>query len=237
MTISEPRFYTDEEVALILREAGEAAHTADSPGGIRSSSSGLSLEQLKSAAAEAGLDPSLVERAALRITTRDPVSLLERAAGGPRRHRETIRLTTSMSEKTSARLLSAIRAAAEVPGEGRADASGFFWHGWYRGTRLSVTAHEDSEGTRVQILAERGAPMFQTLFWSQFAIVMAFWMLAPEVNSVPDLVVLAAIPTGVLAAARALWKSSSRKVRERIAALLDAVRKSAASGGEGDRMG
>ena len=230
LTISEPRFYTDEEVAIILREAAESA---DSPARIRASSSGLSLEQIKVAAAEVGLDPSAVERAALRIAQRDPASFLERITGGPRRQRETIHLATRMNEKTSARILSAIRAAAEVPGEGGADASGFFWHAWYRGNRLSVTAHEDAQGTRVQVLLDRTAQMVQVLIWSQFAIVLPFWMLVEEINSVPEVLILtAAIPIGVVAAARAYWKSSTRSLRERIAVLLDAVRESS-SGGEG----
>jgi len=95
---------------MILREA---AQSADSPAAIHASSSGLSLEQIKAAAAE-----------------------------------------------------------AEVPGVGHADASGFAWHGWYRANRLSVTAHEDSQGTRVQILLDRAAPMVGTLLASQFVIVM-----------------------------------------------------------------
>src|SRR5688572_30513693 len=94
-TISdEARLYTDEEVAMILREA---AQSADSPAGTRTSSSGLSLEQIKAAAAEAGLDPVLVERAALRISQRSSESFFARVAGGPLRHRETIRVPTALS--------------------------------------------------------------------------------------------------------------------------------------------
>jgi hypothetical protein len=222
--------YTDEEVAMILREA---AQSADSPAGRHAASSGLSLKQIKAAAAEAGLDPSLVERAALRIAEREPASFLERAAGGPRRHRETIHLDTAMSEKTSARLLSAIRAAAEVPGEGRADASGFSWHAWYRANRLLVTAHEDSKGTRLQILLDRSAPMVQTLIWSSITIVLWFATAIEDINSSPEVLVLFAVPIGVVAAARAYWKSSTRSLRKRIAELLDAVRESPPTGGDG----
>ena len=226
LTISEPRLYTDEEVAMILREA---AQSADSPAEIHASSSGLSLDQIKAAAAEVGLDPSLVERAALRVTPRDPESFLQRAAGGPLHHRATIHLATAMSEKTSARLLAAIRAAAEVPGEGRADASGFFWHAWYRANRLSVTATEDSQGTRVQVLLDRTAPMINTVLVSLLAIVMPIWMRIEN----PGLLALAALPIGVLAAARMYWKASTRSLRERIAMLLDAVRESPPTGGDG----
>jgi hypothetical protein len=221
--ISNLRLYTDEEVSAILQEAAQSTNT---PAGTRTSSTGLSLEQIKEAAAEAGLDPSLVERAALRLTQRSPESLLERAAGGPLRHRETVYLPTRMNKQASTRLLSAIRAAAEVPGQGSADESGFSWHGWYRGNRLTVTAHEDSQGTRVQVLLDRGASRFQTVFWSTFAIVMPIWAMIESIDSIPEMLTLAAIPIGVLAAARAYWKSSTRSLRERIALLLDAARES-----------
>ena len=98
------RLYTDEEIALILKEA---AHSAASPTATRSPSAGLSLQQIKAAAAEAGLDPALVERAALRIPQRGSESFFERAAGGPLKFRETIDLPMAMREEVSTRLLSA----------------------------------------------------------------------------------------------------------------------------------
>ena len=208
---------------MILREAAQSAESAP---GTLASSSGLSLEQIKAAAAEAGLDPALVERAALRISQRGSESFFVRAAGGPLRHRQTIRLPVTMSEEVSTRLLSAIRAAAEVPGEGSADASGFSWHAWHRSSRLSVTAHEDSRGTRVQVLVDRTSALVLTVVFSQFAVVMPIWMLIEMIDSYPELLALAAIPTGVLAAARAFWKSSTRSIRERTAVLLDALRDS-----------
>ena len=231
--MSEPRLYTGEEVAKILREV---AASADLPAGRRAFSSGVSLEQLKAAAAEVDLDPSLVERVALRLARRDPESFLERAAGGPVRHRDTIHLATRMSTKMSTHLLSAIRAAAEVPGEGRADASGFFWHAWYRANRLSVTAHADSQGTRVQVLLDRTAPMVNTVLVALVVIVLSISMLVEQVDSYPTLLALAAIPIGVLAAARAYWKSSTRSLREWSAVLRDAVHDSPPTGGDGGEV-
>ena len=204
----------------------EAAESADSPTVTPASSSGLSLEQIKAAASEAGLDPALVERAALRISQRSSESFFARKSGGPLRHRETIRMPTALSAEVSTRLLSAIRAAAEVPGEGRADTAGFSWHAWFRSSRLSVTAHEDSRGTRIQILVDRTSAMVMTVFWTQLAIVMLAWMSVEAIDSVQEVVALAATSTGLVAAARALWKSSTRVVRERIAVLKEAVHES-----------
>lgn len=219
----ETRLYTDQEIAIILREA---AQSADSPARTRASSSGLSLEQIKAAAVEAGLDPALVERAALRISQHGSESFVARVAGGPLRHRQIIRLPVAMSTEVSTRLLSAIRAVAEVPGEGRADSSGFLWHAWYRSSRLSVTAHEDSRGTRLQILVDRTSAMVLTLFFTSVAVVMPTWMVIEAIDSYPDLLAWAAIPTVVVAAARTLWKSSTRSIREQAAVMLDAVRES-----------
>ena len=218
--------YNDEEVALILREA---AQSANSPAGTLGASSGLSLRQIKAAAAEAGIDPALVEQAALRILQRSSESFFERVAGGPIRHRHTIRLPIKMSKETSTRLMSAIRATADKPGKGHADSSGFSWHE-DGANRLSVTAHEDSQGTRVQVLVDRSRVLGVTVYASLIVSVMPLWMLIPAVDSYADLLVLSAIPAGVLAVARAFWKSSTRSIRDRMAVLLDAVRQSPSTG-------
>ena len=49
---------TDEEFALILRKAAELAET---PSATSRSAGGLTLDEMKAAAAQAGLDPLLVE--------------------------------------------------------------------------------------------------------------------------------------------------------------------------------
>jgi hypothetical protein len=55
---------------------------------------------------------------------------------------------------------------------------------------------------------------------------MPIWMLIDSVDSIPEVLVLGVIPLGVLAAARAYWKSSTRSIRERMAGLVDAIRES-----------
>jgi hypothetical protein len=220
----EPKLYSDEEIALILREATQSAESlAPTP----AAASGLSLAQIKAAAAEAGLDPVLVERAAHRLSHRGSESFFERLAGGPLKHRETIQLPIALSEEVSTRLLSAIRAAAEVPGKGSADASGFAWHAWYKGSPLSVTAHEDSKGTRIQLLVDRTGSMVRRLFYTQFAVLMSVWMFIEELDTLPEfLTSIVLIPIGIVAAARAFWKSSTRATQERVAVLANAVRDS-----------
>ena len=228
-TIHDARVYTDQEVAIILREAAQAA---GSSAGQAPASSGLSLEQIKAAAAEAGLDPMLVERTALRIAQRRDESLLERVAGGPRRHREVIRVPTGMSPEVSSRVLSAVRAAAEVPGEGRADAVGFAWHAWSRANKLSVTAHEDSRGSRIQILVDRTRALVTTVLAALLVVVMAGSQMVGSISDLADLLATVLVPTVVVATARVYWKFSARAIRDRMAALADAIRESLATGDE-----
>ena len=75
------RVYSDEEFALILRKAAELSEPSDArshpPGG-------LTLAEMKAAAAQAGFDPALVERAArlLRSNATAAPSFVERLVGG-----------------------------------------------------------------------------------------------------------------------------------------------------------
>lgn len=52
----EQRIYSDEEFALVLRKAAELSARTDRPG---FSPEGLTLAEMKAAAAQAGLDPAL----------------------------------------------------------------------------------------------------------------------------------------------------------------------------------
>ena len=220
----DPKVYSDDEVAIILREA---ARLADSPRTTIDATSGLSLQQIKAAASEAGLDPVFVERAALRLSQRGSESLFERVIGGPVRHRESIHLPVSPGDAVSAHMLAALRAHADILGEGRADASGFYLRGLSRGNRVSVAAHAEQSGTRVQVLVDRSALLFQTLFFANVGIVMWLLIVVESIGSYPEALAVAAVPIGVLAAARAFWKSSTRAVQGRTAMLLETVRDAA----------
>lgn len=76
---SGPRRYSEKEVGLILRRATElqrAEPAARDP-------AGLSLRELEEIAAEAGIDPALLRRAANELHTLEPPTLGSRLAGAP----------------------------------------------------------------------------------------------------------------------------------------------------------
>src|SRR5689334_1826213 len=106
------RVYTDEEFALVLRKAAELARSAE-PG---TPSTGLTLAEMKSAAAQAGVDPALVERAARMLGANTSTSSIVRLIGGPLRHEHDVRIAMTLDDESAARLLSAVRISATLAG-------------------------------------------------------------------------------------------------------------------------
>jgi hypothetical protein len=220
------RVYSDEEFALILRTAAELASRADQPG---FSSNGLTLTEMKSAAAQAGLDPALVERAARLLVTRAPQSALERLIGGHLRHEHNARFSIRLDEDSAARLLSAVRINTHFHSSdpGHSSALGMSWSASGAGDIINVIARPDTDGTSVTVAIDRrgtfvltGAIASLTMF---FSVMFSVYALYPEAPALGYAGLVASIG-GVLALARGYWASSTRKVRERIGTFLDVIR-------------
>lgn len=219
------RVYSDEEFAVILRTAAELASRTDQPG---VSSGGLTLAEMKSAAAQAGLDPTLVERAAQLLVTRSTDSVFDRLIGGPLRHEHTARFSIKLDAESASRVLSAVRINAHFHGKdpGHSSALGMSWTAWGSGDALSVIARPDRDGTSVTLVLNRRSTFVLTglasLFALYFAVLFSVFGLMPE-GAVPGFAGLAAGIGGVLALARGYWASSTRKARERLGVMLDAI--------------
>ena len=78
VTSDDRRIYSDEEFALILRKAAELANRSEGPD---AATAGLTLTEIKSAALQVGIDPTLVERAARMLAATADASPLERVIG------------------------------------------------------------------------------------------------------------------------------------------------------------
>ncbi len=171
-------------------------------------------------AVEVGIDPALIDRAARLIPRHRAESLFERLIGGPIKHRNEAQLPTRLTEARSTHLLSAVRAHVDKQGEGQADAAG----SEPDGSRISVTAHAEGDGTRVRVAVDRRLAFGTLAFLTQFVIVMSIWIGIESVDSYLDALALFGIPlVGGLAIARALWASSTRAIQERASALLDTL--------------
>ena len=83
---SKQRRYSEEEFALILRKASEIQESPKG-GGRKGGGPGLTIEEIRSIASEAGIDPHAVSRAAARLGTlewEEKSGLAGARFGGPR---------------------------------------------------------------------------------------------------------------------------------------------------------
>jgi hypothetical protein len=220
------RVYSDEEFALVLRKAAELASRAESP---PVSSAGLTLAEMKSAAAQAGLDPALVERAARMLAATATASPLERLTGGPLRHSREVRFPIKLDENSAARLLSAVRITGGLAGSrdvGHSSSMGMTWHDGGDLESLSITARPDGDGTAVSVALDRRGPLAVVTGLSGmaafFALLFSVFALYPEAPALGVAGGIAGVG-GALAVVRGYWASSTRRVRERISVVLDAI--------------
>jgi hypothetical protein len=220
------RLYSDEEFALILRKAAELASRVESPA---ASSAGLTLTEMKSAATQAGLDPALVERAARMLAATTAASRLERLTGGPLRHNHEARFPVKLDENSAALLLSAVRITASLAGRrdvGHSSSMGMTWHDGGDLESLSITARPEEDGTTVSVVLDRRGTLGVVAMGSGIAMLLAVLFgafgLYPEAPALGYAACIAGIG-GALAVARSYWASSTRKVRERISVVMDAI--------------
>jgi hypothetical protein len=124
---------------------------AESAGAEGELSRGISLEEMKAIAAEVGLDPILVERAAHLVPAASRRTALQRMFGGPFSSRADLHFPAEYSTQIGEQLLAVARSVVGTPGQGEATASGMSW----AGGAAVVTAHSDEGGTRVRISVDK----------------------------------------------------------------------------------
>ncbi len=190
---------------------------------------------MKAIAVEAGLDPVLIERAARLMPAGSSESRLDRVLGGPVKHRLDAHFATKLTDRRTAHLLSAVRAAVEMQGEGEANASGMSWNSVGEVSQVFVTAHAEGGGTRVRVAVDRRGALILTATVNLFAAVIGgvvATVLDPESVAVSAAIIGGAV-AGSLGLGRAMWASTTRGIREKVDALMDTVSRSLAeSGGE-----
>ena len=198
------RSYTDEEFALILKKATELASDANAS---VESAGDLSIDDMKSIAAEAGLDPSLIERAARMVPPQAGESLPRRLFGRLFRRRISLLFPTRLTRARSDHLLSAIRAATDQQGVGEATSSGLIW----RGLSAAVTAHNKDNESRVQISVDLISPAFLAQSFGVMAGWITFETLGPGSFLVGLLVALGT------------WVPLARRNQKRMDALMETI--------------
>jgi len=222
------RRYSEEEFALILRKASEI-QTPEGTRGEGMGSSGLTLEEIRSIAREAGMDPEAVTRAAalLGATRWEERSGLAAAIfGDPSKYHLEFEVPGTVSKEEMGRILAEIRRTWEHQGEVSEVLGGLHWKTVGELSAVNVNVSPRGESTAIQIVGDRGSAGALTFTFPMMAAAILVGALgaAFEPTSVAGIVSLV---TGTLGAgflsARTLWTSGSRRFRKRLAGLMDAV--------------
>ncbi len=201
----EPRVYTEREFALILAKAAELAGSSPSAEG---RADGLLLDDVKAIAAEVGLDPALVERAAHLVPQVSRGSLLERMAGGPLSSDVDLYFPVEFTQDGAEHLLAVLRSTLGRHGEGEATASGMSWSAGV----VHASAHREGDGTRVRVVVKNRIRLFFPLMFGSMGVVAVILLAVLAAGGgEPNLVVLA---VGLSAVAATVWRSLKRTARD-----------------------
>lgn len=229
--MTEPRF-SEEEFALVLRRATELQSRSLARAGAEPRTEGMSLEEMQGIAAEVGIDPALVERAAAAVAQErgsrdrplaDRFSMTDSAPG-------------ALTEEDKVRVLQAIREATLIHGEAQLTASGLEWSS-PRGepTQFHVSVHHLSGRNEVRVAADRsvaaGLSHIFPILGGFIASVATLSVVSPDSALVGAGIMAGGLGVG-LAIARAIWRVSSRRSRERARDILRATA-AALTGGVG----
>lgn len=210
MTDERPgRLLAPEDVERILARAARREMAAPDPG------TALTLDELASAAAEAGLDPADVRRAA-RVRPAPHVPALSRFAfGAPARRRVGAHAPGATIPDDRQALVRAAEGGLGRAGEVRDNAPGrFLWREDHTLGRSIVEVLDTGEGVDVQVTTDRTGVF--TLAWFAALIVVAV-----AAATIPGLAV-GALGTALglivlpFVGVRPLWLRSDREVLRRL---------------------
>lgn len=210
------RRFDEKEFALILRRAA-ALQQSDAA---RPLGSGLSLPEIESIAAEAGIDPAYVRQAAVAISG-DAPTLGHRLIGAPPRFQDQRELPAPLDREGLAAALDVARAEFGRQGATREVLDGVEWtarddygHAW-----LAIRAHGGAP--RVIAGADRtnAAWVLGTLL--PIGGLIAGNAIAAIAGLDPSIAPTLIGATGGLLTARALWRRTAARWRSRVQRVLD----------------
>jgi hypothetical protein len=162
--------YTEREFSLILSKAAELAGSSNPVGRIED---GLTLKEITSIAAEAGLDADAIARAARLIPDEGQPSVLHQVMGGALRVRRGFDLPGELTKERAQRILNSARRAMQTHGVGDADTSGVSWS--TSGGHVFVSAHGDAAETRIQVTVDHRAALIGPFLLGGVGVVAALY--------------------------------------------------------------
>ena len=228
--MSDERRYSETEFALILRKAAELSPPVDRSGSAEGGhEGGLTLDEMKSIAAEVGLDPALVERATSLLPRQSSSSTLERVIGGPTNFRLEHVVRGGIDEDDVPLISNAIRAGAEHHGTLETNAAGIEWSSIEETARMHVTVSREGDSTRVVVTGDRKGGLVVTGILGALATTMVGIgvLVALEGFDVGSAAIGWPIFLGSigasLATARAIWSRGTRTMQDRLQRIMEGV--------------
>lgn len=219
--MTDERRYSDEEFALILQRAAEL----QAPGQVPRRRGGLTLQEMMAIAEEAGLNPDAVARVARTLPDRTE-GALARLFGGPASYRLEFELDRPLDEETRTLVLDAARGGMEHQGLTNVVGESLEWQTAAKPTQVSINVTPRGDGTRVQILVDRGGGVVLTLLVSALSGVAAGGILTGilEPGTVADSVIVAGGVAGTaLAVSQTLWRTTTRSIKKKLSEVVAAV--------------
>lgn len=155
------RLYDESEIGAILKRTAELSKDVEIQ-----KADGLSLNELKQLASEAGLDPELVVRAATELSYGDSKTGKRDIFGGPLSHSMELDLDVEIDQDTWEQMLPAIRSYFKDPGIVQTRKGVFEWTcaGSFFTNKAHVSIHTVNGGSRLHI------------FWSELTSAIPFFI-------------------------------------------------------------
>ena len=184
---------------------------------------GLTLSEIKAAAGEVGLDPSLIDRAAAILPATTP-GRAARFFGGTDKYRMEYTAPGVLSKDDFGRVIDAVRQATGNTGKVSEVLGALEWEtvGWTSPIHVTVSSRE--EKTTIKVMADRGPT--GAIHFGVIGIVGGFLsmgiagaIIQPE--TLPGIVgLVAACFSGGLLAARTLWTTTGKGYRSILRRLM-----------------
>ena len=225
---SKKRRYSEEEFAQILRKASEIQESP-SGSGRRGTGTGLTLEEMKSIATEAGLDAQSISRAAALLGSmewEEKSGLAAAIFGGPGKYHLDIEIPGRLPAEEMGRVLEAIRRAAEHQGEASEVLGGVEWKTVGELSAINVNVSPRGDSTSIQIVGDRGGAGAVTFIlpMTVSAILVGALGAAFEPTSAVGVVSLVGGLRGSgFLIARTLWVINGNKFHRKLSRLMDVL--------------
>jgi hypothetical protein len=224
-TISdEGRRYTENEFALILRKAFELQERQGG-GELADPADGLSLEEIRSVAAEVGLDPALVERAAAVLPATD-TSALTRFFGGPSTYQMEYTVAGELSKEDLGRVVDAVRRATGHHGKVEEVLGSFDWQTVGELNQIHVTVSPREGQTSLRVIGDRGPAAGLTFLLPGLAGLVSIGIVGAiiEPTTVAGVAgVIAGCLSGGFLTGRTLWVATTKSFRRKLRDLMSAA--------------